>query len=175
MTDSALKTAEIQIEDAEAASKLPIPMVTADKTPAEVRESILKLEAAMLALPKEEQFHIEPDHYFAPGIYMRELFIPAGVVITGKIHKTEHFCVVTMGRVRVVTEDGVKELQAGDIIKSMPGAKRCLVALENTVWLNVHHNPTNETDLEKIEEIFVTKSFEEFQAHQEAKQIEGGK
>lgn len=131
------------------------------KTPEELRKSVLQLEAAMNAMA-DHHVVIEPKHYFAPGIYMREISIPAGTVLTGKIHRTEHMCVVTKGFIRVVTDDGVKDLECGKVIKSMPGAKRCLVAMEDSIWLNVHHNPTNETELEKIEELYVVDTFEQF-------------
>lgn len=136
---------------------------------------ILELEAAMLAMP-EKLIHIEPKHYFVPGIYMREIFIPKGTTLTGHIHKTEHMCVLSLGDVSVITGDGIKRVQASTVIHSSPGVKRVLHAHEDSVWINVHHNPSNERDLEKIEEIFVAKTFDEFlDFERDLKQIQGGK
>jgi hypothetical protein len=147
---------------------------TEKPSPAEMRGKIMDLEAVMMAMP-EHQIHIEPKHYFAPGLYLREIFIPKGVTLTGMIHKTEHLCVLSLGKVSVYTEDGMRTISASTVVHSMPGMKRVLYAHEDSVWINCHHNPTNENDLSKIEEIFVTNSYDEFLGFIEKNQIEGGK
>jgi hypothetical protein len=126
-----------------------------------LRDNILNLEAAMKAMP-EHQVHIEPKHYFAPGLYLREIFIPKGVTLTGKIHKTEHLCILSQGELSVRLEDGIQTLKASTVVKSLPGMKRILYAHEDSVWINVHHNPENIQDLDKIEEEFVTDTFEQY-------------
>lgn len=138
---------------------------------AKLRGRILDLEAAMLAQP-EHLIHIEPKHYFADNLYAREITIPKGVTLTGHIHKTEHFCVLSKGKVSVYTEDGIKTLEASSVVHSLPGTKRVLFAHEDSVWINFHHNPTNEKDLEKIDQIFVVEKFEELE-NLEPKKLEG--
>jgi quercetin dioxygenase-like cupin family protein len=138
-----------------------------------MRDKIMALEAAMLAMP-ERAVHIEPKHYFAPGLYLREITIPKGVTITGKIHKTEHLCILSKGDVSVWNGDGTHRLSASSVVKSMPGTKRAIYAHEDSVWINCHHNPLNETDLDKIEDIYIAKTFEEAIEHASLKQIQGG-
>lgn len=138
---------------------------------AEARAKIMKLEAVMLQMPN--QIEIETTHYFAPGVYMRQIFIPKGAVVTGKIHKTEHLNILSQGRLQVWTEDGMKELTASTVIKSQPGIKRVGHALEDTVWITVHHNPSNESDVLKLEDMLIAKTFEEFLEFIEPKKIEG--
>lgn len=150
-----------------------IPIAPPTKSPEEMRSSILKLESAMLS-DKSIQVHIEPKHYFAPGLYLREIFIPKGVVLTGRIHKTEHLCVLSLGKVSVYTEDGMKTLEASHVVHSMPGMKRVLYAHEDSVWINCHHNPSNEHDLDKIEEIYTTGTYEELTAFMQGKLTQGG-
>lgn len=138
----------------------------------EARAKILELEAVMLAMPQAE---IPIAHHFAPGIYLREMHMPHGAVITGKIHKTEHYCILTKGSVTVVTEGGRKDYSAPAVIHSMPGVKRALHAHEDSVWVNVHHNPTDERDLEKIDDLFVVDRYEQLPGAADApKQIQGG-
>jgi hypothetical protein len=60
------------------------------KNQTEIRGRIVQLEAVMKELPEDQKLHIEPKHYFAPGIYMREMTMPKGSIVVGKIHKTEH-------------------------------------------------------------------------------------
>lgn len=140
-------------------------------SPAEMRGRILELESVMLKMPQVE---IPIAHHFAPGIYLREMHMPKGAIVTGKIHKTEHYCILSKGHVTVVTEGGRREYAAPSVIHSMPGVKRALHAHEDAVWVNVHHNPTNEKDLEKIDELFVVDSYDALSAKDERKQIQGG-
>lgn len=143
------------------------------KTQEEMRASILQIEAAMMEM-KEHQIEIKTTHHFAPGVYMREIFIPKGTTLTGKIHKTEHMNILSQGDLSVFTEDGVKRLTASTVIKSQPGIKRVGYAHEDSVWITVHPNVSEERDTDKIEEMLIAKSFEELLSFIEKKHIEGG-
>jgi hypothetical protein len=139
----------------------------------DMRSQIVQLEAEMKA-NTALAIHIEPKHYFAPGIYMREMTMPEKSAVVGKIHKTKHLCILAKGSVSVANEDGVNRYTAPSVIPSMPGTKRALYAHEESVWINVHHNPTNENDIEKIDDLFVVETFDQFLAFAEQKRIEGG-
>lgn len=128
----------------------------------EMRASIMRLEAALFALPG----HLLPEdfkttHHFSPGVYMRELFIPKDTVLVGRIHKTEHMSILSQGDITVWTDTGMKRLQASMTIPSKPGAKRVGYAHEDTVWITVHANPEDERDLEKVESRLFSDSFED--------------
>src|SRR6185503_2625921 len=84
-------------------------------------ETIQSLERQLRGLP---QIDIETTHHFAEGIYGREIFIPAGTVLTGKIHRTDHLNFLMQGDITVWTDDGMKRLQAPAIIKASAGTKR---------------------------------------------------
>ena len=128
------------------------------KTQAQMRAEILAIEAAMMAMP-EHQIEFPVTHHFSPGVYMREMFIPKGATLTGKIHKTEHLNILSQGDLSVWTESGIKRLKASSIVKSLPGSKRVGHAHEDSVWTTVHHNPDNDTDIEKIEHRLVINTF----------------
>lgn len=136
-----------------------------DDSQADLRGKIVQLESKMKEM-KEHIVHIEPVHYFANGLYAREIKIPKGVLLTGHIHKTEHLCVLSLGEVTVYTDEGMKRIKASTVIHSSPGTKRAMYAHEDSVWINFHHNPTNETDLEKIEAIYVVDSFEKLESEE---------
>lgn len=119
------------------------------------REKVLRLEEA---LKEFEQLPQDVHHHFAPGVYLRELRIPAGAVLTGKIHRTEHLNILAQGEISVMTEHGVQRLTAPCVIKSSPGIKRAGFAHSDVVWICVH--PTTETDLHKLEEQLIAPSFE---------------
>lgn len=124
------------------------------------REQILRLEARMRELPAIE---IETLHHFAPGIYAREIRIPKGVLLTGKIHRTEHLSIISKGRLTFVSANASRmTVEAPYTLVSKPGAKRAIYAHEDSVWTCIH--PTTETDLDRLEEIFIAPSFEALEA-----------
>jgi len=89
-------------------------------------------------------------HRFTPGLYTREIFMPAGTAIVSRIHKTEHPYVVLTGRALVWTaEAGVVTLTAGAVGITKPGTRRVLYVTEDCRWLTFH--PTTETDMDKLQ------------------------
>lgn len=140
------------------------------KSPAEIRDAIVALEHVMKQMP-EHQIEIETIHHFGPGVYMREVRIPKGATVVGKIHKTEHYSILSQGELSVWTEGGMKRLKASHVVLSQPGMKRVGYAHEDTVWITVH--PCEERDLHKLEKQLIAESFEEI-ASQAKLELEGG-
>lgn len=130
-----------------------------------MREKIFALENELLKLPQVE---IETTHHFAPGIYMRQVLIPKGAIVTGAIHKTEHLNILAQGSLSVWTDEGMKLLTASTVIRSQPGIKRAGYAHEDSVWITVHPNASEERDVEKIRVSLTTNSFAEFLEYIEA-------
>lgn len=93
-------------------------------------------------------------HRFADGIYIREIIAPKNCMISGAIHKTDHLCVMASGDISILTVDGIKRMRTPFVINSQRGVKRFGFAHEDTVWMDVHPNPTNERDPEKLWEMF---------------------
>lgn len=110
-----------------------------------------KVEALEGEISKLPQVDCPISHHFASGIYGRKIEIPAGTVVTGAVHKTENLIVVAKGRLHIVTDDGTKEVAAGDVLTCKPGMKNAVVAIEDSVWVNFF--PTDETDEEKLVEL----------------------
>ncbi len=129
--------------------------------------SVPILEAKMLALPQVECPVV---HHFGPGIYIREVTIPAGTLAIGHTQRLEHLNILLKGAVSMIGEDGqIKTLRAPLLFIGQPGRKFGY-ALEDTVWQNVY--ATEERDIETLETIFIDKS-ETWKAYAEsAEQIE---
>ena len=125
------------------------------------REAIMRLQDAIVYGGLDVGPAACPvQHHFAPGAYGREMTIPAGLVVVGKIHKHAHINVISKGRVQVFTEqDGVLELAAPCTFVSSPGTKRVVHVLEETVWTTVH--VTDKTDLAEIEREVIATDFSE--------------
>lgn len=121
-----------------------------------LRKEIDSLEQQMFTLP---QIPIETTHHFSKGIYAREIFIPKGTLLTGKIHKTEHLNICSKGEISVMTEDGVKRITAPFIMNCRPGTKRVGYAHEDTVWTTIHG--TNETNLSVLENELVVNNYDD--------------
>ena len=112
------------------------------------RGKIENLQALMAAMPQVNLAE-HTKHYFAGGMYCRELFRPAGTLIVGKAHKHEHFYIVLSGEV-VIAGDGYLETVKGPrIIISQPGVKRAVHAHTDAVCITIHR--TDSRDLDEIE------------------------
>lgn len=99
-------------------------------------------------------------HHFAPGMYGREILVPAGAVVIGKIHKEAHLNVLSHGTCMVYTEqEGVLTLKAPYTFTSKPGAKRAVLALTDVVWTTIHR--TDSTDLAEIEREVIASDYKE--------------
>lgn len=121
------------------------------------REKVNALEDLMR---QQKQIELEVKHYFAYGTYTRELFIPKGVMLTGKIHKYSQFNILVKGEMSVLINHRVQRIAAPFYIVSKAGTKRIAIAHEDCIWLTIHG--THETDLDKIEEYFIAQTEQEY-------------
>jgi quercetin dioxygenase-like cupin family protein len=110
------------------------------------RDQIKRLQAEMSLMPQAE---LTTEHSFSPGMYMRKVFRPAGTLIVGKVHKEPHFFLCAKGEIIAWTENGMKRLQAGDVVESKPGTKRVTLAVTDAIGITIHR--TDKTDLDEIE------------------------
>ena len=129
------------------------------------RALILEMEARMREIPGVQVGDMKEcplKHAFADGVYVREIFIPKDTLIVGKIHRHAHPNFLMSGEVSVFTEQGgVQRLKAPMSIISPAGTKRVVYAHEDTVWVTVH--VTKETDVEKIEQQVIAKTYAQFE------------
>lgn len=101
-----------------------------------------------------EQTECPLKHHFSPGLYLREIFMPAGTVVIGRVHKTEHFNVLVQGACLIVHDDFRREvLRAPMVFISKAGMQKVLYILEDMIWMTTH--VSEETDLDKLETLLV--------------------
>jgi hypothetical protein len=134
----------------------------------ETRVAIMDLETTIRGFLVEHSL-AEPDlplaHTFAPGAYARTIFIPKDALVVGKIHKHAHLNMLMAGTVSVATEEGPVLMEAPKVLVSKAGTKRVVYAHTDVIWTTVHL--TEETDLEKIEDAIIAKTYESFDAIQD--------
>lgn len=123
-----------------------------------LRDKVLAIESVMKAMPGQVDLPVK--HHFSQGVYARELFIPKGTTLVGKIHKYQQLNIMPQGDMSVLVGDEIKRVVAPFIVVSPPGTKRVAFAHEDTVWITVHG--TDETDLDVIEHKFIAQSEQEY-------------
>lgn len=126
--------------------------VTVDLTPniapQPSRASVERFQEYLATLP---QIPNDPRHWFADGMYGRELPIQADAFVVGKIHRHEHFTLLLSGTATINTDKGMETITGPHIWVSPPGAKRALYTHTDCVFFTVHLNHENSRDLEAIE------------------------
>jgi predicted dehydrogenase len=143
-----------------------------DLVAVEFRERILNSQQALQE--SIAQGHIKDvldectlTHYFTPKdekygcyTYAREMLIPAGTLIIGKIHRHQHLNFITKGEVIVATEFGNKHFKAPCTFVSQIGLKRSVYAIEDTLWTTIHLvGEGSEDKLDVIEEEVIAPTY----------------
>ena len=130
-------------------------------------QDVQRLQADMLASENAVDLSGHTFHHFADGVYGRELRIPAGVAVIGKMHRHSTLNVLAAGELAVTTPDGPQVLKAPAIFVSPAGAKKLGVAITDCVFLNVH--ASRETDLDKLEAELIVPADDELMIAGEVK------
>ena len=141
------------------------------------REKILKLEESLLCIAdginvEGDGKHILTDskiapikHTFADGVYIRQMDMKKDSVVVGAIHNHLHVWFLLTGHVTVATEETTEDYIAPCYIVSTPGVKRVIRANEDSIFVNVHKNPTNTRDISKLEKEIVSLNYKEYEEY----------
>ena len=97
-----------------------------------------RVEALQAELCKLPQYEPETKHTFHAGMYCREVWRPAGVLVVGKVHKKEHFYLIVSGTVAITTDDGVQLITGPQLLCSTPGTKRAVYAETDALCMTFH-------------------------------------
>ena len=104
-------------------------------------------------------------HTFADGIYVRQMDMKADSLVVGAIHNHLHIWFLLTGHLAVSTEDVIEEFIAPCYVVASPGSKRVIYAMEDSIFVNIHKNPENIKDIEKLEKEIVSLTFEEYEKY----------
>jgi len=124
----------------------------------EIRELIAEVETA---IQLGEQIEVPVVHHFSQDVYAREMVLPEGSLIVGKIHRFENLNILSKGEVSILSIDGVKRIKAPHTFVGSVGAKRVILAHTDVVWTTIHG--TDEKDVDQIEEKFIAKNYEQIE------------
>ena len=98
-------------------------------------------------------------HSFGDGVYVREIFNPAGELLVTKIHKYSHPFFLLKGKMTMMSEEGEKTIQAPHYGITKAGTKRIIYTHEDCIFVTVH--ATNLTDIDAIEKEIIRDDFED--------------
>ena len=141
------------------------------------REKILKLEKSMINIA--DGINVEGDgkhvvreskiapikHTFADSIYVRQMDMKQGDVVVGAIHKHLHVWFLLTGHVTIATEDTTEDYIAPCYVVSTPGVKRVILANEDSIFVNIHKNPSNTQDIDELEKEIVALNYKEYEEY----------
>lgn len=130
--------------------KASVPRVVLGPEPS--REAIVRVQEKLSAYKQEE---LPPEHYFAPGMYVRRLDIPAGTYVVGKIHRHAHIVMLMSGTADINTGEGMERITGPCIWNSPEGAKRILYTHTDCVFSTCHLNPSDTQDLDELEALII--------------------
>ena len=140
------------------------------------REKILKLQDFLITNADgkniegtgKEVLHSENfplKHTFVDGVYVREMKFKKDSAVVGAIHKHLHVWFLLYGRLFIATEDFQEEYIAPCYVVAKPGSKRVIYAAEDSLFVNIHANPENITDIEELEKQLVSLTHEDYEQY----------
>ena len=98
-----------------------------------------KVGALQAELSKLPQYQPDTRHYFHGGMYCREVFRHAGVLVVGAVHKKEHFYLIVSGTVTITDGEGnAQEVTGPHLFQSKPGTKRAVYAVTDALCMTFH-------------------------------------
>ena len=140
------------------------------------KQQIIDIEQTLISLADNENviadggnivYHdkFKYKHTFADSIYVRQMTIAKDEVIIGAIHKHLHVWFLLSGNITVLAKGELKEYKAPCTVLSEPGIKRVIYGNEESVFTNVHKNPTNTEDIKELEKQIVALSYKEYEEY----------
>lgn len=141
-------------------------MLVAQTPPAVGREAIAALEKAMRTEIQAGNFEdivdsMALEHFFIPGVYARQLTVPAGTVIVGRVHLHPCFTIIMTGEVTVHTAEGRRTITGPVFFRTEAGAQRAVYAHTESVWITIHRS--DKTDLDDLKAELTCATFEDFE------------
>jgi mannose-6-phosphate isomerase-like protein (cupin superfamily) len=100
-----------------------------------LRDGIGRMRAWLETQP---QYEPQTTSFFHGGMYCRQVWRKAGVMVIGKIHKKEHFYVIVSGTVAVTTDDGEELITGPRVLKCKAGTQRAVFSVTEALTMTFH-------------------------------------
>ena len=87
------------------------------------------------------------------------------MVVVGAIHNHLHIFFLLKGHLTLSDKDTVEDYEGPCYVISKPGIQRAVYANEDSVVVNIHKNPTNTKDIDKIESELVSLNMKDYEKY----------
>ena len=154
-----MATSELSYEVDKGFSQLKPSYVEDIKNNRETIQSTAKSLKEMVDSGEIEGVDCPVTHRFVNGCYLREIFMPKGSRVIGKIHATEHFNIVLAGECTVITAEGIEEIKAPHTFISKAGVQKVVIVHEDCQWQTIHL--TDKKDLDEIEKEVIVEEYDQ--------------
>ena len=101
-------------------------------------QTVDRIEAMESIMQEHPQVDIPVTERFINGMYSREIVIPQGTLLTGRVYKEGYMDIMVSGDITVATPQGTKRMTGTNVMEAPPGRKRAGYAFEDTRWITVH-------------------------------------
>lgn len=113
-----------------------------------------------LMVTEGKKVECEVTHNFIPGFYIRTIFMPAGTLVTSRIHLTRHCYHISFGEVKVWINGEWQVLKAPFSGITQAGTRRVLETITDVIWTTFHQ--TDKTTVEEVEDEIIEKHENQF-------------
>jgi hypothetical protein len=113
--------------------------------------AISGLQAILEEIPESTKLEEYTDHFFAPGIYLRTIFIPAGMLLVGRRQRHEVLNVLLKGTVAIINEHGERILAKAPLIFTAKPGQKAGYSVTDVWYATIHPNIEDSTDIEQLE------------------------
>ena len=104
--------------------------------------------AALEEFSREQpQVEIQTIERMIGAMYVREIIIPKGATITGRVYKRTYVDIMLSGDITVTDSNGTYRLEGFNCLEGTSGRKRAGYAHEETRWLTVHDSVDLKTNI----------------------------
>lgn len=123
-------------------------------------ERLMQLDAFLINMPQVE---FPLTHKFTPNLYIREVYVPANVLFTTYVHKTEHPFFGGMGELLIwEKEKGWQHMVCPCTGITEANTKRIVYTLTDVVFTTIHANPTDTQDEKELHDMLFENYENEF-------------
>lgn len=114
-------------------------------------ERLQQFEAILIS---NNQVDCPLEELFAPGLYIRERFVPAGTLFSTYTWKETHIFRCIMGELLIWEEKKGWQLYTAPCRGiTQKGTKRVVYAVTDVIWETLHANPDNLTDPKDLHDL----------------------
>ncbi len=118
------------------------------------------LEGSTALTTNMEEF---TNHFFAPGIYLRTLFIPKGHVLIGAIHKDKIINILLKGKIAILTSKGENIIAKAPCIFIAEPGQKAGYAINDVWYASIFSNINNITDMSKLKKKHIVSTHKELE------------